>query len=325
MVTAEVKRYRQLESSRYYPRPDVMWQRLEESSQKEEVLEYLEKWGAPVEVLLHWPERSGAMLSDLGILRHMVAGNIIIYPFYHSQLGPNSYDVTLGAQYLRWSENSEGLPRLNPPRRVAADAFGGDRKFVLPQVPSKPTIDTYNPLDPANVRFVWQHGISWDVLSLENKFGVHFKGVEPRDEVILLYPHEMILAHTAEFIGGVNVVATTIAGKSTAGRNMIEVCSDAYFGNIGFYNRWTLEIRNKSNRRAIPLIVGQPYAQIVFFESQPTARNYGGTYQTVSTLGEMQELWEKDPYSQMLPKMKRLDSPPSLAASGDYGGSKGGE
>lgn len=325
MATVEFKRDRQLEASRYYPRPDVMRQRFEESPQKEEVLEYLEKWGVPVEVLLHWPERSGAMLSDLGILRHMVAGNVVIHPFRAEQLGPNSYDVTLGAQYLRWSENSEGLPRLNPPQRVTVDVFSGGRSHVLPSVPSKPNFDTYNPLDPGNVQFVWRPGILWEASSLERECGVHFEGIKPDDEIILLNPHEMILAHTAEFIGGVNVVATTIAGKSTAGRNMIEVCSDAYFGNIGFYNRWTLEIRNKSNKRAIPLIVGQPYAQIIFFESQPTARNYSGTYQTVSTLGGMRELWKKDPYEQMLPKMKRLDSHSSPVVLGDYVGGKGGE
>ena len=77
---------------------------------------------------------------------------------------------------------------------------------------------------PDRAKYAWE-------IEQENNIKLH--GIKPDDLVIILYPHEMILGHTIEFVGGQNVVVPEISGKSTAGRNMIEMCSDANMGNVG--------------------------------------------------------------------------------------------
>jgi dCTP deaminase-like len=52
------------------------------------------------------------------------------------------------------------------------------------------------------------------------------------------------------------------------GRNFIEVCKCAGWGDIGYTNRWTMEITNNSRHYSIPLVVGRRVAQIIFFESE---------------------------------------------------------
>jgi len=40
----------------------------------------------------------------------------------------------------------------------------------------------------------------------------------------------------------------------------------AGWGDVGYINRWTMEITNNSRFYAIPLVVGRRIAQIVFFD-----------------------------------------------------------
>jgi len=55
--------------------------------------------------------------------------------------------------------------------------------------------------------------------------------------------------------------------RSSLGRSFIEVCKCAGWGDVGYINRWTMEITNNSNHYYIPLVVGRRIAQIVFFET----------------------------------------------------------
>ena len=89
------------------------------------------------------------------------------------------------------------------------------------------------------------------------------------DQVILLEPGETILAHTNEFIGGKGEVTTMMKARSSVGRNFIEVCKCAGWGDVGYVNRWAMEITNNSRHYTIPLVVGRRVAQIVFFETGP--------------------------------------------------------
>jgi hypothetical protein len=57
--------------------------------------------------------------------------------------------------------------------------------------------------------------------------------------------------------------------RSTWGRNFITVCKCAGWGDVGYVNRWTMEIANSSRNKHIPLVVGRRIAQIVFFEVEP--------------------------------------------------------
>lgn len=90
--------------------------------------------------------------------------------------------------------------------------------------------------------------------------------------------------------------------RSSMGRNFIEVCKCAGWGDIGYVNRWTMEITNNSRHYSIPLVVGRRIAQIVFFDSDGTVGDYAdsGKYQTSKDLEEVKANWT--PYS-MLPKM----------------------
>jgi dCTP deaminase len=145
--------------------------------------------------------------------------------------------------------------------------------------------------------------------------------IAPDDHIIFLGPGETILGHTngqshcirtlctrpsssvcgwwLEFLGGRHTVTTMMKARSSLGRNFIEVCKCAGWGDIGYINRWTMEITStlhltRASERAselpsdgrcvplltwcgalstdnsryysIPLVVGRRIAQIVFFD-----------------------------------------------------------
>lgn len=79
--------------------------------------------------------------------------------------------------------------------------------------------------------------------------------------------------------------------RSSLGRNFIEVCKCAGWGDIGYVNRWTMEITNNSRFYSIPLVVGRRIAQIVFFDSAGTigSRSYAdtGKYQKSEDMKEI--------------------------------------
>lgn len=296
----------------YYPSPEILFRKLEEHPYREEVLRYLRARKAPVEAVLHWPDRRGAVLSDLGIIQHMLAGNVVIEPFTAEQLSTDSYDVTLGGLFFRHREKSarNAQRRLYWPSTLRKREPRGlgvlpDRDEIRP--PPLLPITVYNPLDRESVKYVWEgpHA-AINAKEFEKDHGITLEGVRRSDKLIVIYGHEMVLGHTQEFIGGRNVVTTKISGRSTTGRNFLEVCSDAMDGTIGYINRWTLEITNKVEDMAIPLIVGEAYAQIKFYESRPAAKVYGvsnGTYQTSQSIEEIKAGWKPE---MMLPVMKRL-------------------
>ena len=87
------------------------------------------------------------------------------------------------------------------------------------------------------------------------------------------------------------------------GRNFIEVCKCAGWGDVGFTNRWTMEITNNSRFYTIPLVVGRRIAQIVFFHVGPVLKNdytVTGKYQKTADVKKMKKEW--NPLS-MLPKL----------------------
>ena len=114
---------------------------------------------------------------------------------------------------------------------------------------------------------------------------------------------ETILAHTIEFIGGKNYITTMMKARSSMGRNFIEVCKCAGWGDVGFTNRWTMEITNNSRHYVIPLVVGRRIAQIVFMKTGAIAgADYteGGKYQGTGNIRELKREWKP---RMMLPKL----------------------
>ncbi len=217
------------------------------------------------------------LLSRNAILRHFKEGNIIIDPFDERKLKTTSYDVSLGDWFWR-----EGHPN------------------------GKASI--HNLYDETSTKNVWQgpHE-SEEAGVVMDRLGMQFKNVKQDNKIILLRPGETILAHTQEFIGGRNKIVTKMYARSSMGRNFVEVCKDAGWGDIGYFNRWTMEVTNNSQYFTIPLVVGRRIGQIVFYEVEPLtdAPDYvgeGGKYQRSQDLKELQASW--NPHM-MIPQMHK--------------------
>lgn len=213
-------------------------------------------------------------LSDKRILEAMKAGDIVIEPFIRSNLSTSSHDVTLGEYYFR-----EKAPALLE--------------------------NVYNIYDREHVERIW--GVSPErARTARDIFKQYHKAVEnirPDDKVIMIGPGETILAHTNEFIGGRNHITTMMKARSSLGRSFIAVCKCAGWGDVGYVNRWTMEITNHSTHYHVPLVVGSRIAQIVFFETgEILERDYTGQgkYQTRGKLAEVKKGWRP---TDMLPRL----------------------
>jgi dCTP deaminase len=215
-----------------------------------------------------------SLLSDTAILRHMKAGNIIIHPFNDKNLGTVSYDVTLGPHYYRERDSAGSSSLLNP-------------------------------YDERMVRKIWKQEEARTACKESGERDLGFgANIRPEDRVIILAPGETILAHTLEFIGGRNKVTTMMKARSSWGRNFIEVCKCAGWGDVGYTNRWTMEVTNNSRHYHIPLVVGRRIAQIAFFEVEKPREREGyvkaGKYQSSVDVQELERAWSPEA---MLPKM----------------------
>jgi dCTP deaminase len=216
------------------------------------------------------PGRS--LLSRPQILRHCEEGNILIEPFDERNLGTASYDIRLGPWFFR-----EHVQR------------GGSRVF--------------NPLDEEEVRRYWgapQFAVNAGVWMAKNGT---LNNVTPDDLIIVIEPGETILAHSIEFIGGRNCVTTEMRARSTMGRVGMTVCKCAGWGDVGFCNRWTMEMTNVSGQ-SIVLVVGLRVAQIAFYEVDPIVdTSYAcerGKYQTTDDVARMMAEWRPE---QLLPRL----------------------
>jgi len=217
-------------------------------------------------------ERS--LLSDKALLRHMEQGTVIIEPFHLDNLSTSSYDVTLGPYYYRETHKDPN------------------------------SIGIYNPYSESMVQKIWgnchyaEKHSEWT-----KKTGIKLENIVDDDLIIWLAPGETILGHTNEFIGGRKTVTTMMKARSSLGRNFIEVCKCAGWGDVGYTNRWTMEITNNSQHYSIPLVVGRRVAQIVFFECEGICESSyedNGKYQSTQNLQTLKELWKP---TEMLPKM----------------------
>ena len=213
-------------------------------------------------------------LSDRKILEAMKEGSILIEPFERQNLATSSYDVTLGEFYF-----TEQHPR----------------HFE----------NLFNIYDKAHIDRVWgtEARMARPAHEVFKQYNFDWQGIHPDEQVILMAPGETILGHTNEFIGGRDHITTMMKTRSSLGRSFISVCKCAGWGDVGYTNRWTMEIQNTSTRYYIPLVVGRRIAQIVFFETGPILeKSYftEGKYQTGETLAELKKTWMPD---MMLPRL----------------------
>lgn len=217
----------------------------------------------------------GMLLSQKAILRHLKKGNIIIEPFDERKLKTTSYDVSLGEWYFK-EEHPAGRATI------------------------------HNLYDDKSTKTIWSEPLKAESAErLIKKNSVKLKNIKPEEKIILVGPQETILAHTEEFIGGRNVCVAKMYARSSLGRNFIEVCKDAGWGDIGYFNRWTMEVTNNSQYFTIPLVVGRRIAQMVFYEVEPLTKkkdDYAadGKYQLSQDIETVKKSWHPE---MMLPKM----------------------
>lgn len=214
-------------------------------------------------------------LSDRRILEEMQKGDIVIAPFTRENLATSSYDLTLGEWYFR------------------------------EQAPARYHHKIYNIWNKDHIDHVWGKTPSRAERADEvfKKFNFEWQGISPDDKVILLAPGETILAHTNEFIGGRKHITTMMKARSSLGRSFIEVCKCAGWGDVGYINRWTMEVTNNSSHYSIPLVVGRRIAQMIFFETGPiVGDDYSktGKYNPSSDLKVLQKTWNP---GMMLPRL----------------------
>jgi dCTP deaminase len=213
-------------------------------------------------------------LSDKKILEAMKEGSVVIEPFTRANLSTSSYDVTLGEYF-----------------------------FVEQHPPHFENL--YNIYDKKHTEQVWgttpkEAKTAKEILK---NYSFDFNGISPSDKIILLAPGETVLAHTNEFIGGRDHITTMMKARSSLGRSFIEVCKCAGWGDVGYINRWTMEVTNNSTHYFIPLVVGRRIAQLIFFETGPILQSdYGksGKYQSGGSVKNLKKNWKPD---MMLPRL----------------------
>ncbi len=213
-------------------------------------------------------------LSDKKILESMKEGSIIIEPFKKANLATSSYDVTLG-------------------------------EYFFPEQTPKHFENLYNVYDKKHIERVWgtKAKRAKPAKEILAKYKFEYDSIRPDDRIILLAPGETVLGHTQEFIGGRDHITTMMKARSSLGRSFIEVCKCAGWGDVGYINRWTMEITNNSTHYYIPLVVGRRIAQIIFFETGPILKSdyaKGGKYQSSGSVAQLKKNWRP---TDMLPRL----------------------
>jgi len=218
---------------------------------------------------------NSSILGNKAIKKFLEEGEIIIEPFNEKNLGTNSYDVTVGEWYFEEQSRHEWESPI------------------------------YNIYSEENVKRVWGEPKRAIPYKIYKEKGIYLENIRDDELVILLPPKRTILNHTQEFIGARTHITTMMKCRSSLGRNFIESNKCSGLGDVGYFNRYTMEITNNSTQYTIPLIVSRRVAQILFMDvgeidDQKNNYNNTGKYQKQQTLEDLKNNWT--PYD-MLPKM----------------------
>ena len=123
---------------------------------------------------------------------------------------------------------------------------------------------------------------------------------DTKEEWLLLDPGECVLTHSLEFIGGRGNITTMLKARSTIARHFISVCMCGGWGDVGYINRWTLEIKNNSEN-TVHIPYRSKIGQIIFLRCEWVDWDYTdkGNYQTETELSDIMKNWQP---SSMIPK-----------------------
>ena len=238
---------------------------------QEELLVHYSKMEQPI--FINEEQHHGSLLCDQTILKCMTENLIVIEPFNPLNLGPASYDVTLGEWYYREQDGLNNVYNMYSKGDV-------ERVWGVPR----------------QAKTVAQWKASRELLPIRS-----LENISDDDRIIWIKPGESILAHTNEFIGGRKHIACIMSARSSVGRNFLTVCNCANFGGVGFVNRYCCEITNRSRQYNIPLVVGRRIASILFLATdKDSATSYNGKYQSTDDIDELKKTWSPE---QMLPKL----------------------
>lgn len=97
---------------------------------------------------------------------------------------------------------------------------------------------------------------------LDAKLHNKIRYIEIPEEGIVLHPDEFYLGVTEEYTETHRHVPF-LEGKSSVGRLGIDIHATAGKGDVGFCNRWTLEI---SVKKPVRVYAGMPIGQLIYFE-----------------------------------------------------------
>lgn len=238
--------------------------------------------------------------SDLDVKRAILNGDVDCVPLRPENIKGSSLDLTLGEYFWRCDARPHGV--FNPYDRAEVDRY-----FAGP-FQAKPYAKVYEKIgrDPR---------LAWPPPAGDSEYmGRHyydmphpFKEIPEDWPVIVLRPRERILAHSHEFVGVYAHASgtTMLHARSSTGRVGMKVCDDAGWGDPGFVNRWTWEMRN-DNDEAIIMPVGERMAQLIFMSTGPVSGSYGlsgksydGKYHHADSLKDTIASWTPE---DMLPR-----------------------
>ena len=183
-----------------------------------------------------------ALLTGPEIARQVGLGGVTIDPFDPARLGPNSYDLTLAPELLVYGKNY--------PRHLAHEVSAACRQ------------------DPGKM-IRYAGAVPLDMAAEEPTVALT---IPPTG--LVLWPGVLYLGATAERAGADDFVPR-IDGRSSAGRLGLSVHITAGLGDVGFKDRWTLEITV-----VVPLRVyaGARICQVTFETVAGEPRPYRGQY-----------------------------------------------
>jgi len=233
-----------------------------------------------------------SVYSDLDVKVAITRGQIVCCPLRPENINGSSVDLTLGEWFWRCDANPHGV--FNP-----YDQAEVARYFAGP-FQAKPYASVYEKMARSNIRWTWPlpAGAPGDVWDGPKVAGHPFSNIPSDWPVVVLRPRERILAHSHEFVGIRGRGTTMLKARSSVGRIGLKVCDDAGWGDPGFINRWTWEMRN-DNDEAVVIPVGERMAQIIFFTTGPVDNAYAGKYQDTDDLRDLIANWKPQ---DMLPR-----------------------
>jgi len=205
---------------------------------------------------------AAAVLSNQDIWHEIRKGNISIYPFRTRNLDHSSYCVTMGENYFCAAADGEYL-------------------------------------NPWNKKRVYNHWEGPYKAVTINQEMFEKCGIPIGKKAIIVPGGASILAHTQEFIGGLNFIASEVKGQRTLNYAGLTICGDCEWRDIGDISRCVLFIHNTSKSPAV-IPVGAPIGHVIFHYTGLPKFYLKGETQSAENLHALTRAWTPD---DMLPKI----------------------